>query len=349
MRERMGNAILVQETRALFGFGVVRDWPDREILERFCTADRAESEAAFGVLVQRHGPMVLHVCRQVLVDTHDAQDAFQATFLVFLRRAGSIRKRDSLASWLFGVALRVARRARYAAILRRFHEKQAGELAAASSPAASGETATVAALHEEIARLPERFREAILICHLEGLSTAAAAQRLGCSQGTILSRLSRARERLRRRMTGRSLAVPAGIHVATGVPQARAGAVPAPLLSATVAAAWPALAGPAALAESVTPNVELLTRISLRALLMTRIKLVAALDIRRRAGERPHVGIRLRGGMEKDARLQRDRGGRRRDRWRTDRQARCRHPAQHHANSAAVNGRKFYHRSLTSW
>jgi RNA polymerase sigma factor (sigma-70 family) len=271
MRDRMGNAILVKETRALFGFGVVRDWPDREILERFLTADRAEAEAAFGVLVQRHGPMVLHVCRQVLVDAHDAQDAFQATFLVFLRRAGSIRNRDSLASWLFGVALRVSRRARYAAILRRFHEKQAGELAAASSPTAGGESATMAALHEEIARLPERFREPIVICHLEGLSTAAAAQRLRCSQGTILSRLSRARERLRRRMTGRGLAVPAGILVASAAPQASAGALPAPLLSATVAALWPALAGPAAVAKSVTPSVELLTRISLRALLMTRI------------------------------------------------------------------------------
>ena len=75
--------------------------------------------------------MVLHVCRQVLDDSHDAQDAFQATFLVFLRRAGSIRKRDSLASWLFGVAMRVARRARYAAVVRRFHEQRAGELAAA--------------------------------------------------------------------------------------------------------------------------------------------------------------------------------------------------------------------------
>ncbi len=136
------------------------------------------------------------------------------------------------------------------------HEKQADELAAASSPTASGETAIVAALHEEIARLPERFREAILICHLEGVSTAAAAQRLGCSQGTILSRLSRARERLRRRMTGRGLAVPADIFVASGVPPARVGALPAPLLSATVAAAWPALAGRTALAESVTPSVE---------------------------------------------------------------------------------------------
>ena len=106
------NAVLLRGVQSLFGFGVVRDLSDHQLLERFLTADRGEAEAAFTFLVQRHGPMVLHVCRQVLDDSHDAQDAFQATFLVLLRRARSIRSRDSLASWLFGVAMRVARRAR---------------------------------------------------------------------------------------------------------------------------------------------------------------------------------------------------------------------------------------------
>ena len=106
------NAVLLKEVRTLFGFGVVRDSSDRQLLERFLAADRVEAEAAFTFLVERHGPMVLHVCRQVLDDADDAQDAFQATFLVFLHRAAAIRKRDSLASWLFGVATRVARRAR---------------------------------------------------------------------------------------------------------------------------------------------------------------------------------------------------------------------------------------------
>src|SRR5260370_1347886 len=97
----MRNAALLSEVRVLFGFGVVRDSSDRELLERFLTADHGEAEGAFTVLVERHGPMVLHVCRQVLDDSHEAQDAFQATFLVLLRRASSIRKRDSLASWLY--------------------------------------------------------------------------------------------------------------------------------------------------------------------------------------------------------------------------------------------------------
>src|SRR5271166_2708821 len=105
------DAGLLREIRTLFSFGVTDHSPDRELLDRFLAAEHAESEAAFALLVERHGPMVLHVCRQVLDDSHDAQDAFQATFLVLLRRAASIRKRDSLASWLFGVAMRVARRA----------------------------------------------------------------------------------------------------------------------------------------------------------------------------------------------------------------------------------------------
>ena len=102
------NADLLRDVRTLFRFGVVRDASDRELLERFLTADHADAEAAFTILVERHGPMVLHVCRHVLADSHDAHDAFQATFLVLLRRARSIRNRDSLASWLFGVAMRVA-------------------------------------------------------------------------------------------------------------------------------------------------------------------------------------------------------------------------------------------------
>ena len=155
------------------------------------TAGNADAEAAFTLLVERHGPMVLNVCRQILGDSHDAQDAFQASFLVFLRRAGSIRKRESVASWLFGVAMRVARRARYGVIVRRFHERKAGEVAEFRPSSTDGQSECLAALHEEIARLPERYREPIVLCHLEGLSTAAAAQRLGRAQGTILSRLAR--------------------------------------------------------------------------------------------------------------------------------------------------------------
>ena len=140
MTRQTRNAVLQRDVQTLFGFGVVRDSSDRQLLERFLTADHAEAEAAFTFLVERHGPMVLQVCREVLDNSHDAQDAFQATFLVLLGRARAIRKRDSLASWLFGVAMRVARRARYAAIVRRIHERNAGDVAAAAAQSANGDS-----------------------------------------------------------------------------------------------------------------------------------------------------------------------------------------------------------------
>ena len=270
-------AVLQKELRALFEFGVVRDWSDRQLLERFLTIDRAEAEEAFTFLVERHGPMVLDICRHVLDDSHDAQDAFQATFLVLLRRARSIRNRDSLASWLFGVAMRVARRARYAAIARRFHERKAGNLASKLAPSSNGQPERVAALHDEIARLPERFREPIVLCHLEGLSTAAAAQRLGCAHGTILSRLARGRERLRRRLIQRGLAFPAGPFAVPSVSHETPATLPAALVASTVRVRRSALAGRAALDAGVSVSVSALTEGTLRALLMTRITIATAL------------------------------------------------------------------------
>ena len=197
------NAVLLREVHALFGFGVTSEWSDQRLLDQFLTGGQFEAEAAFTLLVERHGPMVWRVCRQVLADSNDAEDAFQATFLVFLRRAGSIRKHKSLASWLFGVATRVARRAREDAIARRYHERKAAEVAVVPGAALDEHAECRAALQEEIARLPERYRAPIVLCRLEGLSTAAAAERLGCAQGTILSRLARGRARLRRRMAQR--------------------------------------------------------------------------------------------------------------------------------------------------
>ena len=150
----------------------------------------AVAEAAFEALVTRHGPMVLDVCGHIVCDSHDAQDAFQATFLVLAARAGSIRRRDALAGWLMGVARRVALRSRADAARRRLHERRAAEKQAErdGDPPASWPE-----LHEEIDRLPVRYREPVVLCYLEGVTTEAAALRLGCPHGTVLSRLSRAR------------------------------------------------------------------------------------------------------------------------------------------------------------
>jgi RNA polymerase sigma factor (sigma-70 family) len=268
MAVELRNADLLRDVRMLFGFGVIRDASDRDLLERFVHAEQAEAEAAFTILVERHGPMVLSVCRHVLGDSHDAQDAFQATFLVLLRRAGSISNRDSLASSLFGVASRIARRMRYAAVVRRYHEQHAGDRAAARSQGANGHSECLTALYEEIARLPERYRGPIVLCHLEGLSTAAAAQQLGCAQGTNLSRLARGRQRLRTRLTQRGQVERLGV---------LAPAVPAAMVNSTVQTALNALAGRTSLLAIVTTSVAALTRVSLRTLFTTRITLVAAL------------------------------------------------------------------------
>src|SRR5262245_52205250 len=118
------SVALVRDIQTLFDAGTVGGQSDRQLLERFTTARDGSSEAAFEVLVRRHGPMVLRVCRNVLKDWNDAEDAFQATFIVLARRCGSIRRRDSVESWLFGVACRVASRARVEAARRRAVERR---------------------------------------------------------------------------------------------------------------------------------------------------------------------------------------------------------------------------------
>ena len=254
------NAILSREVQTLFGFGVVRDASDRQLLERFLAADHVEAEAAFTFLVERHGPMVLHVCRQVLDDSHDAQDAFQATFLVLLRRGGvdpQARLARELALWRGHAG---------GAGGRDMPRSQGGFMsdtpASWRQPPLLRSAATPSAWRhctQEIARLPARYREPIVLCHLEGLSTAAAAQRLGCPQGTILSRLARGRQRLRRRLVERGLALPAGLLAASLMPQETAAALPAALVTSTVRLAAQALAGRAALAAAVSLSVSALT------------------------------------------------------------------------------------------
>lgn len=235
MAGRSVGADVLHQLDTLFRVGVVGDLSDGQLVQRFLDARDGADQAAFAALVERHGPMVLRVCRQVLGDSHDVQDAFQATFLVLVRKAGSVRKADSVASWLYGVAHRVAVRAKADAARRRAHERR-GAVMAAESLGGAGQAESCSVLHEEIARLPERYREPVVLCYLEGLTTEAAAQRLGWPRGTVLSRLSRARERLRGRLTRRGLAPSAGLLVAWLSPGASTAGMPAALLEATVRA-----------------------------------------------------------------------------------------------------------------
>ncbi len=162
----------------LFHLGSVGGMTDGELLGRFSSGGGETAELAFAALVERHGPMVLRVCRSVLADDHDAQDALQATFLVLVRRADSIRNQDSVASWLHGVARRVAVGARVSAACRRRHEQRAAELVSEEFLELRGDPDLAPALHEELDRLPERFSAVIVLCYLEGLACEAITSRV---------------------------------------------------------------------------------------------------------------------------------------------------------------------------
>ena len=199
---------------------------DEQLLARFVDSEGDTGELAFAELVARHGPMVLRVCRMILRNAHDAEDAFQATFLVLARQSRSIRERGSAASWLHGVARRVALSARSAAARRRAHERRAAEMPMPSSDDA-GWNDLGDVLHQEIERLPEKYRKAIVLCELEGLTEGQAAQRLEWPIGTVRTRLRRGRERLRGHLLRRGVAPTAVLLGAVGSSDAASISVPA--------------------------------------------------------------------------------------------------------------------------
>jgi RNA polymerase sigma factor (sigma-70 family) len=191
-RNRFGPPAL----RMLFDAGTATGLTDGQLLERFATRGGDSAEAAFAALVDRHGPMVWRVCRAILRDDHDAEDAFQATFLVLVRRAGTLWVRDSLGPWLHRVASRAAARARVMASRRRAAERRAIAMSDRNREDAVGEE-VAGLVHAEIDRLPERYRMPVVLCDVEGRSYEEAARHLRCPVGTVKSRLARGRERLR--------------------------------------------------------------------------------------------------------------------------------------------------------
>jgi RNA polymerase sigma factor (sigma-70 family) len=206
------------------------DMSDGELLERFL---HARDDDAFATVVRRHGPMVLAVCRRVLRNHADADDAFQATFLVLIRKAASLGTRRPLGPWLHGVAFNCARRLQRANLRRSAYERAVEELPdgiASESVSLSSELMTL--LDEELARLPERYRVPIILCDLEGLTRREAATQLGCPEGTVAGRLARARALLATRIAGRGVVPSAGIlsllltqRIVCGVPPDRVASV----------------------------------------------------------------------------------------------------------------------------
>ncbi|RUL89149.1 RNA polymerase sigma factor [Tautonia sociabilis] len=198
---RRPEAATLREFRRLFQGGSLAGLSEAELLHRF--AEEGD-EAAFEAIVRRLGPMVLGVCRRMLGDRHAADDAFQATFLVLARRAGEIRDGRRLGPWLFGVAHRVARRARSRELRRRAREwSEVDDLPGSPEGAGPERSEVLAALDDEIARLPEAQRRPIVLCYLSGLTIDQAADRLGIPVGTARSRLARGRDRLRSQLARR--------------------------------------------------------------------------------------------------------------------------------------------------
>jgi RNA polymerase sigma factor (sigma-70 family) len=230
---------LYENLETLFQVGAVGGLSDAQLLERFMSSRDDAGEAAFRALMARHGPMVLRVCLSVLHDPHEAEDAFQVAFLALARKAGSIRKQDSIGSWLHGTAVRVALKARSAALRRRARESRVTEATVLSSKSQPSieECERSPILHEEIERLPAKYRAPIVLCYLEGMSQDQAAGVLGWPAGTVRGRLARARDLLRSRLTRRGLAVSAGLTASGLSADAATVGVSAALIEATVRAA----------------------------------------------------------------------------------------------------------------
>jgi RNA polymerase sigma factor (sigma-70 family) len=248
---------LARHIHAMSGGRRGRERTDRQLLEDFALR---RDEGAFAALVGRHGPMVLRVCRRVLGHEQDAEDAFQATFLVLARNARSIHKRESLASWLHGVALRTAMKVRRGAARRRSHEARLQDRRTDLKPVPPAWDDVQAVLDEEVRRLPEALRSAFVLCVLEGKTGPEVAAALGCKEGTVTSWLTRARQRLRERLSRRGITLSALLAVLSTETTSRA-ALPAVLartavrFGLSVAAGEPAATIPthiAALAAGVT-------------------------------------------------------------------------------------------------
>ena len=214
---------------------------DAELLELFISQ---RDNDAFEVLVRRHGPMVLAVCRRILHNEADVEDCFQATFLVLVRRAASLRRRGLVGSWLYGVARNVALKARAMRNLRHRREKEAA--AEKVRKPADHDQHLQELLDQELQALPDRYRAAIVLCDLEGLTIVAAAKELSCPQGTLKARLVRGRAMLAKRLTRQGLTLGTGAVAAALAQNLASASVPLPLVTSTVKAAGLVAAGQAA-------------------------------------------------------------------------------------------------------
>jgi RNA polymerase sigma factor (sigma-70 family) len=243
---------------------MLRDEPgltDGQLLEDYLGGQDA---GAFEALVRRHGPMVWGVCRRVLGNHHDAEDAFQATFLVLVRKAASVSSRELLGNWLFGVAQRTALKAKALVARREGREKQVSEMPepAVAEPDLWSDVQPL--LDEELSRLPERYRVVIVLCDLEGKTRKEVARQLGCPEGTVAGRLARARALLAKRLARRGVAVAGGTLATVLAQNAASAGMPTAVVSSTIKAAG----------GRISARVAILTEGVLKAMFLHRLKSV---------------------------------------------------------------------------
>jgi RNA polymerase sigma factor (sigma-70 family) len=268
---------VLRHIRKLAGARTAGTLTDGQLLERFASE---QDELAFETLLDRHGRMVLGVCRRLLSDAHDAEDAFQATFLVLVCKAGSIAKRESAASWLYGVAHRIAVRAKARADRQRTRSKPLPDLADVRQqdlPTQVERAQMFAALDEELNRLPEKHRAPLVLCYLEGKSRQEAAQQLSWPVGTLQRRLVRGRELLHTRLARRGLALSAALSASALSPSAAPAAISVELITSTLKAAVLVAAGKGAAAGAISAQAAALTKGALNALFLTKLKIATVL------------------------------------------------------------------------
>jgi RNA polymerase sigma factor (sigma-70 family) len=262
---------VLQRTRTLGAARALGGHDGGSLLQRFVNN---RDEAAFEVLVHRHGPMVMGVCRRILGDGPDAEDAFQATFLLLARRASTIRNPAAVGAWLHAVAVQVARRARKARSARQRLQMLTEADVSETEPTDLEWRELRPVLDEEVDRLPEKYRTPVILCYLEGCTNTEAAEQLGWPVGTVKGRLARARSLLQTRLARRGVALGASLLLLGGGAASALTAPVTPVLeAATVSQAVQVAAG----AAPATPGVASLFQSVLHAMAVARLKLLGVL------------------------------------------------------------------------
>lgn len=262
---RMNTVVRRLRQTALFDAGL----DDGDLLERYLSC---RDETAFAALVRRHGPMVLGVCRRILGNIHDADDAFQATFLILVRKAPSIFPRGQVGPWLYGVAYRTSLKAKAMSSRRRSKQQVLQDVPGPQPPA---HDEWLELLDREVNRLPDKYRLPIVLCDLEGKTRKQAARQLGWPEGTVATRLQHGRALVQKRLARHGLPLSAGAITLVWVEAISAASVPARLLASTVQTASVFSAG--TVAGSIPLKVTALAQGVLHAMVLSKVKNVSAI------------------------------------------------------------------------